>query len=232
MIRARVFYKHYRNFSEEHLHLLLRKHECEETQWFTLMDPGDNAFALYYCGRARECDEYLERAYRKGLVSALAFMKNVNIELLEKHKEDPDVCYKLSKIIKNIPLVKISAINGNMFGMKEYARLIYRYVLYTGDVKMLFNTRDDKKRFLIGQALDGYESFWDPGHQPFDWQKACIEFYRDIAHSVRRSALFITFALRCILGRDVARLIGQLVYDSRANLENPEPDWFIKKYRR
>jgi len=90
------------------------------------------------------------------------------------------------------------------------------YTLYTGDggpiYRKMFSVHEE---YVIGRDLDGFDDFWDGTrsiHKRDEWLNECIELYLTHSHSARRAALQTVVALRPLLGRDVARMIGKLVY--------------------
>jgi hypothetical protein len=71
-----------------------------------------------------------------------------------------------------------------------------------------------EKKYIVGKHLEGYYEIW--GHKIHTpWLKECIELYLTRSHFARRAALQTVVALTPLLGRDVARIIGKLVYSAR-----------------
>lgn len=103
-------------------------------------------------------------------------------------------------------LMELAAKGGNLDAMFYIDSYTARYVL----LSCSFNTPCEE------EELDGYEEFWDPGHHPHESWFPSIRLYREVTNRVRRAALQAVVALRPRLGRDVARLIGMMVYRSRS----------------
>ena len=77
----------------------------------------------------------------------------------------------------------------------------------------------EEDRFIIGQELEGYNQFWDSNRViGLTYLNGCIELYLTHLHYARRAALQTVVALRTLLGRDVAQIIGKLVYATRGEL--------------
>ena len=69
-----------------------------------------------------------------------------------------------------------------------------------------------------GRELEGYDQLWDAGKQPNDLYLSCMELHFSVTHRARRAALQTVAGLREVgLPRDVAVLIGQMVYETRTD---------------
>jgi hypothetical protein len=101
----------------------------------------------------------------------------------------------------------------------EAATFGARYILYTCDltheIRSVVESSDLAVVYAAGRELEGYEQFWDTDSHPHDVYLHCIDAYLTIMHSARQAALQTIAGLKQYLGRDVARLIGKMVYDTR-----------------
>jgi hypothetical protein len=91
------------------------------------------------------------------------------------------------------------------------------YTLYTGHGGPIYQDMFSvHEQYVIGRDLDGFNDFWDRTRKiRKTWLIECIEIYLTHSHSARRAALQTVVALRPLLGLDVARMIGKLVYGTR-----------------
>lgn len=124
-----------------------------------------------------------------------------------------------------------SANLGNIFAMGRLASQKLAHLLSPIEIQTFFarqiccsgynkflivnEQKHEEFKFVIGRELEGYEEFWEKGTHPIDFHKRCIKFYLDQIQRMRRAALQTVFGLRRILGRDVAVMIGKMVYESR-----------------
>ena len=108
-----------------------------------------------------------------------------------------------------------------------------RYVLYTGRTDYAAPVIGiSAQRFIIAQAdasdvavlcaagreLEGYDQLWDEGRHPHDSFMRSIAVFLVVTHRARRAALQTVAGLREIgLPRDVAVLIGKMVYATRTD---------------
>ena len=112
-------------------------------------------------------------------------------------------------------LMELAAKSGNVDAMLYIYSYNARYVL----LNRLFDFHRISERepsYADGRELDGYEEFWDPGRHPHESWFPSIRLYREVTNQYRRAALQVVVALRPRLGRDVARMIGMMVYRSRS----------------
>jgi hypothetical protein len=70
--------------------------------------------------------------------------------------------------------------------------------------------QNSKESYVAGREVEGF---------PVVLFKSSIEFYLDVTHRARRAALQTTILLVRYVGRDVARLIGKMVYETRDDVE-------------
>jgi hypothetical protein len=152
--------------------------------------------------------------------------------------KDPVGLYFLSFLVKKekFELVRESAIRGYAPSMKilakdfstrlspvEAATFSARHVLLSGNnhyvpavIAMAVMEEDLDILYAAGRELEGYEALWDKCKLPYAAHLKCIDVYLTITHRARRASLQTTVGLRQYIGRDVARLIGQMVYQTRA----------------
>lgn len=69
--------------------------------------------------------------------------------------------------------------------------------------------------YALGRELEGYDQFWDHGNVPHERYLRCIDVYLTVMHRARQAALQTVTGLGRFVGRDVAKLIGKMVYDTR-----------------
>lgn len=80
------------------------------------------------------------------------------------------------------------------------------------------NIHTVKNPYLVGKEMEGYEELWEPGVHPHPNYLKAIQFYLTVRSEARRAALQSIFGLRPVLGRDVAIMIGKMVYALRGLL--------------
>jgi hypothetical protein len=125
-------------------------------------------------------------------------------------------------------IVSIAEYRGRMSPIKV-AKFSARFMLYTGDCNFgIFGTRPFSLDvlYVAGRELEGYEQLWDEKNcvRITQESKDAIQVYVRVTERARRAALQTVAALlRTKCGRDVARLIGQLVYGKRE--QNVEAWW-------
>ena len=69
-----------------------------------------------------------------------------------------------------------------------------------------------------GRELEGYDQFWDADRHPRDSYLQCIDVSLTVTHRARRAALQTVAGLKELgLPRDVAVLIGRMVYTTRTD---------------
>jgi hypothetical protein len=81
------------------------------------------------------------------------------------------------------------------------------------------NTNDLKGMYVIGSEIEGYAALWYQNYEPQRCLLKCIEVYLTIMHHARRAALQATGEFRRHVGRDVAGLIGKMVYNTRTDVQ-------------
>jgi hypothetical protein len=119
------------------------------------------------------------------------------------------------------------------FSAVEVATLDARHVFYCGNSwyvrpgvrnsvqQCKVNSLDANNIAVVcatGRELEGYDQFWDSGKHPHDSHVQCIDIYLAVTHRARRAALQTVAGLRELgLPRDVAVLIGKMVYATRTD---------------
>ena len=115
----------------------------------------------------------------------------------------------------------------------EFARFGSRYVLYCGSkdynapiIRLAAQWMENKQAgannvavlCAAGRELEGYDQLWDADKHPHDSFMTCIDIFLTVAHRARRAALQTVAGLRELgLPRDVAVLIGRMVYATRTD---------------
>jgi hypothetical protein len=77
--------------------------------------------------------------------------------------------------------------------------------------------RNHSVMYLLGKELDGYADLYS-ADQRVDDSRDCAEmiaYYRTVCYACRQVALYVVHHFRHRVGRDVARIIGRLVYATR-----------------
>jgi hypothetical protein len=116
----------------------------------------------------------------------------------------------------------------------SFAKYLARIILYHrwGHYDFRDDIRPDESdpmcMYVFGRELQGYETI----QRSLGFHKLrsarlasspelrCIDFYLNVSHRARRSALYVVHAFRGIFGRDVARLVGKAVYKTREEWVN------------
>ena len=115
----------------------------------------------------------------------------------------------------------------------EVATFGARFVLYSGNHIFVGPGIDDMVQrsragslgandvavlYAAGRELEGYDQFWDACRHPHDSYLRCINVFLTVTHRARRAALQTVAGLRELgLPRDVAVLIGKMVYATRTD---------------
>ena len=115
----------------------------------------------------------------------------------------------------------------------EVATFGARFVLYSGNHVFVgpgiedmvqrsragsLGANDVAVLYAAGRELEGYDQLWDAGRHPNEVLIRCVDIYLAVMHRARRAALQTVAGLREIgLPRDVAVLIGRIVYETRTD---------------
>jgi hypothetical protein len=115
------------------------------------------------------------------------------------------------------------------------AKFSARYALYTGNTACRIMGKHPlplDALYVAGRELEGYEQMWDEKNcsRINQESKDAIYVYACVTQRARRAALQIVTIIRTWRGRDVARLIGQLVYATRE--QNVDAWWKQEKEER
>ena len=97
----------------------------------------------------------------------------------------------------------------------EAATFEARRILYDGFGHDKASLKDLDVVYVTGRELEGYERFWDKRNYLDNSYLHCIDVYLTVMHRARQAALQTVTGLRRFVGRDVARLIGKMVYNTR-----------------
>ena len=100
-----------------------------------------------------------------------------------------------------------------------YVTLHTRLALLNGrHLYVSLNFYDLDTIFLIGSELEGYEDLWGDHLVLSEDLIRCIDFYLTVVHAARVAALQTVLILRRHLVKDVAILIGKMIYDTRKDV--------------
>jgi hypothetical protein len=93
--------------------------------------------------------------------------------------------------------------------------LFGRWILLAGDKISGGFFREISQKFWFGRELSLYPQFWVQGQAPRKDHMEYIKVFKTISNRARRSSLQVVAALKPFLGRDVATMIGKMVYKTR-----------------
>lgn len=133
---------------------------------------------------------------------------------------DFDLLY--SAAIQGIPLAiwNLISVFRDRLSLTEVMVFCARYVLISGSdsylgpvIENVIESGNVGMMYVAGRELEGYSVIWNNEKTPKEVWLQCIEVYLDEMHRARRAALQTTFGLRRILGRDVAGMIGKMIYE-------------------
>jgi hypothetical protein len=228
---------------EESMWLLARLHSTKRLfhttkyRWIHDAMIGDySARANYYRGRALRLMDYMHDALsllsssaEAGFAPAMIEMSNFgDLDWLGKAANlgDPTALFKLGQFegaAANGHILSYKILSEKLahhFSTTEVATFRARYVLLSRDVDYVGKGCywSVPEKYVMGRELYGYEVIWGPKHKLNPKYRTCIRIYLDITERARRAALQTTFGLRAILGKDIARMIGKMVYEMRITL--------------
>jgi TPR repeat protein len=196
---------------------------------------------LQECLDADSGMDLLRQSAEAGFAPAMTYLGAEEKEGLTWYRKaaelnDPDGLFWLAHCVedKQFELMREAAAQGHPGGMYHMAvhfsdRLSpvdaatfgARYVLYGGWKDYVVGSviadaaNDLAVLYAAGRELERYDQFWDDCEKPHDLYIRCVEIYLTATHRARRAALHTTLGLRQYIGRDVAKLIGQMVYQTR-----------------
>lgn len=206
-----------------------------------IMSTEDSPRAKYYRGVSLwllgdsedNVMELMRQSAEAGFAPAMSWLgdKDDDSEWLCKAVElkDPDGIYALAHDDMDFELLCEAAALGNTDSMYllarnfqdrlshiEIATFEARRILYGGwgNCKMV-NSKDIDVVYVTGRELEGYEQFWDKYNYLDESYLRCIDVYLTVMHRARQAALQTVTGLGRFVGRDVARLIGKMVYNTR-----------------
>lgn len=205
----------------------------------------DVPWANYYRGRAAifcintvEGINLLKRSLDAGFSPAASYLavihskidKRIYYTRLAAKLNDPYGLYLLSITKKSykerIELLRKAAdlgVTESMYDLMEsmigswdidMSTILGRYVLMTAQ-QLLGPQKQKYFSYEIGRQLYGYEQLWDDNIRLIPKLQKYVNIYATVTERARRAALQTTFGLRTYLGRDVARIIGKMVYATR-----------------
>jgi hypothetical protein len=191
----------------------------EEGQW--LMNQVENSpIALYYTWHHNI--EYLQQSANAGFAPAMTKLYQITRERhwLDKallHQEPLALTYN-GYFYKAAELGCIRAVADILADDDDppNMRLLQaQHVFLSGGMWPVVHMERCKWTLLcyytLGRTLEGFYDIWG---KPLD-DRCTINLYLTVSHRARQAALQTVSALRQMLGRDVAQLIGKLVYSTR-----------------
>lgn len=207
------------------LHLVNRSDCNDEIRWIletfkndnrclTVMKTAKQPFKSYYefyCGYI-DTIPYTDDLPEYVLTKLALKNADANMFTIALERGDVTAMY-MRGLQKNLPeLILRAAEQGSILAM-----------MHLGKTDSLWNVRNwlfgynfvpfnDKNTIItsdIGREVEGYE--W---YMPLVCQDS-VQHYRTVSHSARRAALQSVILLTRQIGRDVARLIGKLIYSQR-----------------
>lgn len=173
--------------------------------------------------------ELLRKSAEAGFVPAMVRFGSLirDMDLLKRSYElnDPEAALMLAILDKprQFEFLYKAATLGNIealyrvvrhypekLSLGEWALFSARHILFNGRLgNREIASLDDGTMFLVGRELEGFQRLWTRAcHHYTD----CVQLYLDTIHRTRRAALQTIAGLRPILGRDVARMIGRMVF--------------------
>jgi hypothetical protein len=200
--------------------------------------------ACYYRGRSliaiycfSEGFSQLKLAANDGNTAAAGELWKYNPDVNNRQHGDPNgVYYSAQKCVshaRRLELLRRAALAGLPAAMtkliREFAHQLSdiecvifaaRRVLFSagnnGFIPNLVPSLNRSYYFYIGRELQDYKKLWkdDEDLSNDEWQ-ACVSYYHAVTAMARRAALQTGFVLRPLCGRDVARMIAQMVYKTR-----------------
>lgn len=162
------------------------------------------------CEQAQEILEY-GITYPIGKIPRTAAKLYVDYLAFESRAEK----YHLLNLAVNAGSIDAMLVLANDYGLtwSERAVMLARALLYENVLGNRPCKLDRRYPILIGRELEGCESIWM--FEPDLHIKGFINDYKNATQKARRAALYCVFAFRRILSRDVALIIGGMVYGTR-----------------
>lgn len=189
--------------------------------------------ALYYAGRASCNNELIRKSAELGFTPAMAdygrlfrtsgfLQKAFDLDELEAFPEY--VCESNFELCKkaadrghfNCMLILSSNFRDRLSDI-ECITFAARYVISTN--RNFEMPTDLGLAYVAGREFQGYDQLWPmEGRHYQPSVKLCMQIYQNGIMRARRAALCTVMCLRGIVGKDVARLIGKYVYQTRGSI--------------
>jgi len=124
---------------------------------------------------------------------------------------DPDGLYQVAN--GDPTKLAVAAAHGSIKAMYAIGTDVMhaRASFYGGYLNFMMQKRDCQTRFNVGRELVDFEHVW--GFPQYTTNVDNV--YIHVDEAARRATLLTLYALRPLLGRDVARMIARLVYETR-----------------
>ena len=185
----------------------------------------DTPISNYYRWIILKDTSALKRSEDSGFLPAMEFSRNDAIVKLaadagELHAiyrthKDFNTLYLLAKKAYPFAISAIVATYSELLSQNEYPMFVGRLILLNGDKLTMCTFSNITQRFWFGREIGLYPQYWVEGHFPRRESMDCISIYETISNRARRSSLQVVAALKPFLGRDVATMIGKMVYKTR-----------------
>jgi hypothetical protein len=126
---------------------------------------------------------------------------------------DPDGLFMMAAEDKF--LLTDAANKGSIQAMKALntLKMRARADFYCGDTRESYQTNSYQEMFEVGRELVDFERVWLI--RPHVGVLKCIDFYTRVCKNSQSAALQTVYLMRPVLGRDVARVIAKMVYNTR-----------------
>ena len=188
-------------------------------------DGVDDPYAKYFVARIQKSTHlHVESGCSWSAVHVPLLLRSNSVEpeaIWRNCKDDDFISiYRASNMYYGNAIRDLLMYHSNKLKRLEYAKWIGRCFLYSLYMPFQIESDEeryiesDEERYIVGREIQGHEEINSSRLFPVSFD-SCIEYYLNCSHRARRSALFTTFALRKLLGRDVARMIGKFVYSTR-----------------
>lgn len=190
-------------------------------------DPNytESIYLDYYFGRRIHSDYRIARSKFPPARAVLAHRRNDMITLrIEAENGDPYAMQWIGCFERKFHLWELGAKQGHPNCMELTCALtsnpthdvyVSKLCFMTG--KTATDIHNMKNPYLVGKEMEGYEELWEPGVHPHPNYLKAIQLYLKVKSEARRAALQAIFGLRPVLGRDVAIMIGKMVYALRGD---------------
>lgn len=204
----------YANNDEDGLNLLKT---CADSEYTPAV--GRYGLCLIHNDMSDEGFIYLEKAWKlKDILSLTVLARKIEID----HNEEAFNLFYYGAAHGSIECMKHLFKNFSAkLTLMESVIVHSHYVLLSGNIKHYLVTYDRLAMFFYGRELYGYDEFWVNGRHPHEQLLTYIDFYLLVTNNARRSALQLFLILKTLgIGRDVTKLISNIVYQSRKDDPN------------